>query len=553
MKKTKTFRSGERRSSRHHRVATPEEHSPEGDDDSVVAGDDEAPIGQEGLGGMAWECIAVTLEDVRQFLESINKSRDQNEKVLHRQLEHHLVPILAKQEEARQRKELQRERDLLSLAKMANAKRSSRIAGKRERQEEEDKEREEERSRREEETVRRREEQKRLRLEKDRDVRMHSREKRLKEREQRRLLHEEELAQLSENSKATGSGNERMSERRRKLEIERNKQALQEIDDEEEDWIFDCICGLYGQIDDGSHSVACEKCSVWQHSHCLGIQEAEAERPEFHFVCASCTRREEEATQPKRLIKIKINRPGSPGSQALGDGPPEHSETTTKPISELPHDDNIVGATISQPSEHSPSSNDTQRSEVDGTDRALPTNSSLPILTTAPTSPGRNIHDSGKKLVQLQQQENEKSMNVLHMGQETAGQNSFTLAADVPASNPPPATVVASTPASVKRLNDGENASLGLSSPHISQEIHHSARNGAVPSQAVCSPTKHSPGPHQSPSPGKIKSGISIIPPATNLSPTPHPMISTPPVKSADPRPYSSFRSSDSAQHHPNS
>ena len=70
--------------------------------------------------------------------------------------------------------------------------------------------------------------------------------------------------------------------RRRLAEIERNKKALQELEEEEDDWIFDCICGAYGQIDDGSHSVACEKCNVWQHSKCLGIDEKEAEKDDFH-------------------------------------------------------------------------------------------------------------------------------------------------------------------------------------------------------------------------------------------------------------------------------
>jgi hypothetical protein len=38
---------------------------------------------------------------------------------------------------------------------------------------------------------------------------------------------------------------------------------------------------------------------VWQHSKCLGISQAEAEKEDFHFVCADCKRREEEANRPK--------------------------------------------------------------------------------------------------------------------------------------------------------------------------------------------------------------------------------------------------------------
>ena len=45
--------------------------------------------------------------------------------------------------------------------------------------------------------------------------------------------------------------------------------------------------------------MACEKCSVWQHSACLGISQAEAERDDFHFVCRDCLRRAEDAAKPK--------------------------------------------------------------------------------------------------------------------------------------------------------------------------------------------------------------------------------------------------------------
>lgn len=59
-------------------------------------------------------------------------------------------------------------------------------------------------------------------------------------------------------------------------------------------------CGTYGEnIDDGSHSVAYEKCNFWQHSRCLGIAQEEAEKDDFHFICADCKRKEEESHLPK--------------------------------------------------------------------------------------------------------------------------------------------------------------------------------------------------------------------------------------------------------------
>ncbi|UNI15282.1 hypothetical protein JDV02_001825 [Purpureocillium takamizusanense] len=305
-KKGKTYRSG-RRSSKRQRISfSPTESTPEG----AAASE---PV-DDSLGGNTWECIAVTLQEVRAFLESLGKTRDENERVLRRQLQLHLVPILEKQEEAQQRKRLQRERELLNLAKMANAKRSSRIAGKAERQKQEEQEREEEQQRREAEAARRREERELQKMEKERDFRMFSRQRRLQEREARRLQHEEELAQLSEDSRNATTAPGRTSERRLLVEIEKSKQALRELEEEEEAWVFDCVCGLYGQVDDGTHSVACEKCNVWQHSKCLGIGEDDADRPEFHFVCSPCKRRDEATkASPRGIIKLKLH-PSASGS-----------------------------------------------------------------------------------------------------------------------------------------------------------------------------------------------------------------------------------------------
>ncbi|RYP21819.1 hypothetical protein DL765_002044 [Monosporascus sp. GIB2] len=285
---------------------------------------EEAPEPEDdGLGGAKWECIATNLEEVRNFLGTIQKSRDENEKVLKKTIEEHLLPLLEKQEESRKRKALQREKELLNLQKMANAKRSSRLASKAEQQRAEAQAREEEEKRRKEEITARKEEQRRLKMEKERDNRLMSREARLKERETRRLRHEEELAQLSEDSKNAGTANGRLSERRLKAEIEKNKQALKELDEEEDDWIFDCICGAYGHVDDGTHSVACERCNVWQHSKCLGVSEEEADGDDFHFICKTCERKHLGGTtdpEPESTVASQVNRhDGPPLPQARSD------------------------------------------------------------------------------------------------------------------------------------------------------------------------------------------------------------------------------------------
>jgi hypothetical protein len=292
----------------------------DGGDEDSEDGQNSAKPEDDGLGGRQWECVAVTLDEVRELLRWMEKTKDPDEKILRDQLQDHLVPILERQEESKKRKQQQRERELLALEKMAHAKRSSRLAHKIEHQKAEEQAREEERRRREEEAIARKEEQKRLKIERERESRMISREQRLKEREARRLQHEEELAHLSEDSRQLSSGDGRLSGRRLQAEIEKNKQALKEIEEEEDDWIFDCSCGVYGQIDDGTHSVACERCNVWQHSKCLGIKEEDAEREDFHFICAPCRRHQ--AEKPKTIrIKVKHGSSSPANAARVADGP----------------------------------------------------------------------------------------------------------------------------------------------------------------------------------------------------------------------------------------
>lgn len=302
-------------------------------DDASVSDNNEAAAkdveDENPLGSATWECVAITLEDFRTFIEPLKKSKDANEKILLDQIEEHMLPLLEKQEESRKRKMLQRERELLSLEKMATAKRSSRIAGRDEQRKQEETERQEREKRLAEEAAARKEEQQRRKIEKERDNRLMSRERRLREREARRIQHEEELAQLSEGSKSQDAG--RLSERRLKAEIEKNRQALKELEEEEYDsWTFDCVCGLHGQVDDGEHSVACERCSVWQHSKCLGIEQDEADRDDFHFICDHCKRAEKEKAEKRQKqptkIKIKLKEPGSATST------PSEKPVSTTPI-----------------------------------------------------------------------------------------------------------------------------------------------------------------------------------------------------------------------------
>ena len=61
--------------------------------------------------------------------------------------------------------------------------------------------------------------------------------------------------------------------------------------------------------------MACDTCNVWQHSACLGISQAAAEKEDFHFVCRDCKRKEEDAKKPKiPSLKFKVGSSSSPPS-----------------------------------------------------------------------------------------------------------------------------------------------------------------------------------------------------------------------------------------------
>ncbi|OJD10013.1 hypothetical protein AJ78_08800 [Emergomyces pasteurianus Ep9510] len=269
-------------------------------------------------GGYKWECLAITLAQYNAFLDTIKKSKDPNEEFLRDQLVENVIPVIEKVEESHRRKMERRERELINMQRMANAKRSSRIASKQDRERHEKEAAEEARKREAERIMAIKEQEKQKKIEKERLYRLMTREQRLKDREEKRRLHEEELAKIAEETRKIESGEARMSERHLKAEMEKRKRDLEALQNEEQ-WIFDCSgCGVHGEnLDDGSHIVACEKCNVWQHIKCLGIAQNEAEKDDFHFICGDCKRRMEEANLPKiPPLKFRLGTSPSPPSNS---------------------------------------------------------------------------------------------------------------------------------------------------------------------------------------------------------------------------------------------
>lgn len=313
---------------------------------TIGAEENEREDGDFGFTSNTWECIAINLEDYQEFLATIFRSRDANEKQLRQNIENDVLPILEKRAEAIRNKQLRKQRELENLQKMTGAKRSSRLAVKADREKEEREAREaEEKKQRDIEMAH--EEQERLRrAEEVRDPfivtksmsnqdqghesRRMTREQRLKERETKRILAEEELARLEAEGERGSSEDadaeklKRQSERQLKTQREQLQKDLEENQDDDGEWYFDCAkCGMHGEnLDDGAHSMACEKCNVWQHSECHGFTPAQAERDDFVFICHACKKKEEDAKKPK-IPSLKLNKRSSASPEAQrGDSRP---------------------------------------------------------------------------------------------------------------------------------------------------------------------------------------------------------------------------------------
>ncbi|RMZ92059.1 hypothetical protein DV736_g694, partial [Chaetothyriales sp. CBS 134916] len=300
-----------------------ESETPEAQEDEDMAKPDEAatplpgtPAGVDAdtLGGFKWECLAVSLADYRDVVDSFGKTKDPNERILVDRLVDEVMPTIEAAEEKQRRKIERRERELLAMEKMAHAKRSSRIADKQEREKQERDAAEVARRHAADLAAARRDRERQDQMDNERKSRMMTREQRIRDREFKRILMEEEIAHAAAEQTQIAQGHSRGSERHLEEKIAKNRKELDSLTNNAEDWYFDCSkCGMHGKnLDDGSHSVACDKCNVWQHSKCLGIAKSAAEKDDFHFVCDDCKRKEEEANRPKILLKFSKGASSSP-------------------------------------------------------------------------------------------------------------------------------------------------------------------------------------------------------------------------------------------------
>ena len=181
-------------------------------------------------------------------MDTIKKTKDPNEKILRDTLLNDVIPVIEQAEEAQQKKLQRREKELIVMEKLANAKRSSRLAGKQEKERLAREAAEEERKREEERLAEIKKQEEKESIEKERLYRLMTREQRLKDREEKRRKHEEELAAIAEQAKQAESGESRVSERQLKAQLAKREQDLAALQAEDDHWFFDCSgCGVHGQ------------------------------------------------------------------------------------------------------------------------------------------------------------------------------------------------------------------------------------------------------------------------------------------------------------------
>ncbi|KAK0276166.1 hypothetical protein LTR54_015330 [Friedmanniomyces endolithicus] len=286
-----------------------------------------------GFTDRTWSLIAISLEEYDEFLSTIFRSHDPNEKQLHKRISDDVRPIIEKREEALRQKQLKKLREMENVQKIATAKRSTRLAGKAEKEKEDRERREAEETKDRDLKMAHDEEDRQRRVEEGHDSRRQTREQRLKEREVKRILHEEELAKLQEAEDRAASASHEPTVETAEAEADRKRASARQAQSAKEQhktelarmaaedhgdgkWYFDCaVCGMHGQnLDDGSHSLACDKCGVWQHSKCHNFTPKQAEKGGFTFICKSCKRQEIAEKDRPKIPPLRLGKKGGSSS-----------------------------------------------------------------------------------------------------------------------------------------------------------------------------------------------------------------------------------------------
>lgn len=342
--KSKSSAKKNRRSAAHahKRRRTGQAEESEADEEEATPAEsnlkDVSAFADDDFGGATWECVAITLTQYKDLLDSFKKSKVEAELDLHAYLVRDCLPVILDLEEKRLRKEERRAHESRQVEMLTNAKRSSRIADRSQKQKEEELLHEQARQEAALKAAARKEETRLKKLEELQYQRAQGREQRLKEREERRITHETKLENLKNGLDEEAEG--RKSERQRAVDMQKYQEELAKTAEEEQEWIIDCSgCGFHGVfrdvLGDGKDVVECEKCHAWEHQACLGITDEQAGQETFHFVCKPCHRKAAEASRPRFIIKltspsnaqkaaaIPTNGTSTPDAKHTGTSPPQ--------------------------------------------------------------------------------------------------------------------------------------------------------------------------------------------------------------------------------------
>lgn len=69
--------------------------------------------------------------------------------------------------------------------------------------------------------------------------------------------------------------------------MEVTENAVTDDEEDEDDALIRCVCGVDDEDDDGRMMICCDNCSAWQHNDCMGVTEDESKLPE-HYLCEQC-------------------------------------------------------------------------------------------------------------------------------------------------------------------------------------------------------------------------------------------------------------------------
>lgn len=244
-----------------------------------------------------WKLIARTSNEWTEVADSFRNPRGLQEKHLASALSQVLPSVLENLEQSEQERKHEEA--------LANRKRSSRILVKElERAEQvriaetrRESRTEQAESRRSTITARKDEEDRKKRAE-ARELRLAERERRIQNQDARTSRRDQavkkEREQPSKKKESTSNRSSRGASTTSTFSVDVENDDENELE-EEDDWVFDCICGKYGNnLDDGLPMIACERCNVWQHIACVkedpSKDPARFNRKEWENVDFYCTR-----------------------------------------------------------------------------------------------------------------------------------------------------------------------------------------------------------------------------------------------------------------------